>query len=392
MFEKTENMSWIENELKALKEDDLYRKLRSLQLTRSGVRAVWQDRELTLFCSNDYLGLAHHPRMIQALKKAVEQSGAGAGASQLISGHSQIHQEFAAQTAVFKRKEAALIYGSGYLANLGAISALAAKEDLIVMDKLCHASLIDGARLSGAMVRVFPHKRYERCEELIKNAPEAQKKWIISDTVFSMDGDSADISELIRIKEMHGAMLLLDDAHGTGVFGLEGRGACEDQGLEPGVDVLTGTFSKAIGILGGFVCASAAVVDYLVNKSRPFIFATALPPALCAAGIQAIEIIRDSPEIRRKLWRNIQKLHEGLSGAGWQTGPIHSPIMPVIVHGEKEALAISEKLLERNLLVPAVRYPAVAKGQARLRVTVSAEHDEEDIRNLVYAFNTLTQR
>ncbi|HXV28178.1 MAG TPA: 8-amino-7-oxononanoate synthase [bacterium] len=379
--------SLLQEELEVLKARDLYRKLRSLRMT-CATRAEFEGRELLLFCGNDYLGLSHHPRVIEAAKKACEEYGVGAGAARLISGTSELHTRLEESLASFKGKEKALIFTAGYLANLGILSTLAGEGDLVVMDKLCHASLIDGARLSGAHLRVFPHKNYEKCEEIFQKSPGFRKRFLVSDTVFSMDGDLADLQALVRIKERYEAFLLVDDAHGTGVLGLEGKGAAEDLKIEEKIDCVAGTLSKALGCVGGFAAASPETIDYLINFSRPFIFATALPPAICQAALTALEVLRTEPEIRHRLWQNIQKMHEGLLASGFASGPIGSPIFPVMIGPEKEALRLSDALFELGLLVPAVRYPTVPKGKARLRVTVSASHSEQDIRKLIRALET----
>ncbi len=266
----------IQEEIERLKQNNLYRELRVLQ-KKNALEASFQNHPLTLFCGNDYLGLSHHPRLIRAAQQALESEGVGSGASRLISGTSEIHEKLEKRTALFKNKESALVYTAGYLANLGVLSALAGQDDVIVMDKLCHASLIDGAKLSGATLRVFPHKNYERCEELLAQCHD-KKIFLVSDTVFSMDGDRADIQKLIQLKEKYQAFLILDDAHGTGVMGKKGRGATE--GFEDQIDVITGTFSKALGAIGGFAAMSSEIRQYLINKSRSFIFATSLPPAI----------------------------------------------------------------------------------------------------------------
>ena len=375
------SLSVFEDELELLRDKCLYRRLKTLD-PAGPVKALWQGREILLFCGNDYLGLARHPRVMQAAKKALEQHGTGAGAARLISGTSEMHTALEEKLAGIKKKERALVFSAGYLANLAVLSALAGEGDVIVMDKLCHASLIDGARLSGAGLRVFPHRHYAKCEQILKQAPENAKKILVTDTVFSMDGDLADMQELIRLKKTYGCLLVADDAHGTGVLGLTGGGALEDDGLEQGADVITGTLSKALGGLGGFAAASGTVIDYLINKARPFIFATALPPLLCAAALESLKVIEEEPGVRHALWRNIQRMTEALSRAGWEIGPIRSPILPLVIGAEGDALALSERLLQQGFFIPAVRYPSVAKGKARLRITVSGAHTAEEIEKL----------
>ena len=366
-------------ELEALQAKGLFRKLRTLSHHR-GTHAVCEGKEVILFCGNDYLGLSHDPRLAQAAKQALEKYGLGAGAARLISGTTDLHVQLEEALARFKKKERALVFGSGYLANLGVLSALAGKKDLIVMDKLCHASLIDGARLSGAATRVFPHKNYRRCEEILRKAAGFRRRILVSDSIFSMDGDLAEIGELVRLKEKYNCLLIMDDAHGIGVFGSEGQGLAEGEAI----DVIIGTLSKACGVFGGFAAVSAATAEHLINFSRPFIFATAPPPVVMAAALAALHVIQTEPSLRKRLWQNIDQVHSFLKERGM--GPANlSPIIPLVVGEEKKAVKLSEELLERGILIPAIRYPTVAKGKARLRLTVSAAHTESDLEKLFQA-------
>ncbi len=373
--------SFFEDALKDLEAGHLLRKTRVLEST-GPVTARLDKKNVLLFCGNDYLGLSHHPRLIEAFTKAAKTKGVGSGAARLISGTSEFHTKLEEEIAKFKNKRKAVLYTAGYLANLGTLTALAGKKDLIVMDKLCHASLIDGAKLSGAEVRVFPHKNYSRAEELLGKETEG-RKILVSDAVFSMDGDLADIAQLIQLKKKSGALLILDDAHGTGVMGPSGRGAAE--GFEHEIDIITGTLSKAAGCLGGFAAASGPAADYLVNFSRPFIFATSMPPALCAAACQAIEIMEKETGLNQKLWENIETLRGLLKKAGFSLPAEKSPIIPVMIGAEDRALKTAEFLLKEGLLIPAIRTPTVAKGKARLRVTLSAAHAEKDLLKLTDA-------
>ncbi len=381
------NRIFFEDELSELAAHDLYRKIRTLEKTK-GAHAVFEGRDLLLFCGNDYLGLSKDRRVLAAFQEAAADYGVGSGAARLISGTTALHTRLEERIAESKKKESALVYSAGYLANLGVLTALAGEKDLIVMDKLCHASLIDGARLSGATVRVFPHKNYGRLEEILEKNEEHRKRIIVSDTVFSMDGDLADLPGLVRIKEKYDCLLIVDDAHGTGVLGLKGGGAAEDLGLEAKIDVITGTLSKAVGCLGGFAAASKTVIEYLVNFSRPFIFATSLSPALCAAALEAFKIFEEDAPLRHKLWQNIQKINDGILSLGFSSPEITSPIFPIILGDEKKALEASESLLQQGIFVPAIRPPSVPKGSSRLRLTVSAAHSEEDIAKLMSALQS----
>lgn len=374
------NTSFIKEALADLKDQNLYRKLKTLEPI-SPVRAVFEGRELTLFCANDYLGLTHHPQVIKSFQEAALKYGAGAGAARLISGTSSVHTQLENKIAAHKKKEKALVYSAGYLANLGVLSALAGEGDLILMDKLCHASLVDGARLSGAELRVFPHKNYSRAEEILSQS-NAPRKLIVSDTVFSMDGDRADIESLAGLKAKYGALLILDDAHVTGVFPDEEGNPVGQETFLGKADVITGTLSKALGVIGGFAAGSAEMIEYLINFSRPFIFATAVPPAVCAAALESLKIAEEG-FLRKRLWQNIRLMQALLKKTGFEVMNEDTPIFAVMFGAEQAALSASERLLKEGLLVPAIRYPTVPKGKARLRVTLSAAHEPADLEKLI---------
>ncbi len=375
----------IQKQLEGLKEANLYRSIRVLE-EQEGTRAVFEGRKILLFCGNDYLGMSRHPRVLAAAHKAIDQYGVGARSARLMSGSTDAHARLEKKIAAFEHKDGALVFGSGYLANLGILTAFAGKEDTVIMDKLCHASLIDGARLSGAEIRVFPHKNYKKCEEILKKC-EAPRKLLVTENVFGMDGDRADLQELSRLKREYGALLIVDDAHGTGVFATGSLGSTA--GFSQSIDLIMGTLSKAIGGLGGFVAADKALIDHLVNFSRPFIFATALPPVLCEAAREAFCVIEEEPALLEKLWSNIREVHQGLTKLGFRLAEPESAVLPVILGDEGKTVAAFEKLLAQGLFIPAVRYPTVPKGKARLRITVSAAHAPTDITELLKAFKTL---
>ena len=375
----------ITEELEEIRSKNLYRKLKTLSPGK-GAHAIWQGKDLLLFCGNDYLGLSHHPRVISAAQRSLEKYGLGAGAARLISGTSDLHTQLEEELAHFKSKERTLFYGSGYLTNLGVLSALAGKEDLIVMDKLSHASLIDGARLSGAALRIFPHKDYSKCREILEKNEEYRRKILVSDTIFSMDGDQADLEELIRIKNKYECVLVVDDAHGVGVFGPTGKGLTE--GKEKEIDVIVGTLSKAFGVFGGFAAASETLVEYFINSSRSFIFATAPPPLVAAAGLEALHLIQEDPSLRQKLWHHTERVKKFLETRDFSFEQ-PSPIFPIVLGDEKKAVEISEALLEIGILIPAIRYPTVPRGKARLRLTLSAAHTEEDLEKLFEALRKI---
>jgi len=366
----------IDQRLETARRDSLYREMP-------------HDAEgLLNFADNDYLGLAREERLSKVFADAVRQQGAGAGAARLILGTQGAHMRLEKELAAFKSKEAALVYGSGYAANLGIVSALVGEGDLVLEDKLNHASLIDAARLSGAEMRVYPHKNMKRLEELLQTHQHVEKKLIITDSVFSMDGDVAPLKELVALKNKYGALLMIDEAHGTGVFGENGEGLAAAEGVEADIDIAMGTLSKALGLFGGFVAGRKALINYLINFSRPFIFATAPPPGLMTAGSYALGLVRQEPERRRRLWEIVKRVQAFLSDLGLETSESASPIIPIMLGKEARALEWARHLRGQGLLIPAIRYPTVKKGQARLRLTLSARHTDKDLEVLFSAFQS----
>lgn len=364
------------SELERLREESLYRRLRE-QEQISPVRALIDGREALLFAGNDYLGLASHPEVIAAATAATQSYGASAGAARLITGNSGLYRQLEERVAAFKGKEAALVFPSGYMANLGLISAIAGPGDTIYMDRLNHASLYDGWRLAGARLRRYRHADAGHLAGLIEPAAGEETSLVATDGVFSMDGDLAPLPELRELAAPGGAQLVVDDAHGTGVVGPGGRGTAAHFGIEADVEI--GTFSKAAGSLGGFVAADRELIDYLVNKARPFIFTTGLPPAALAASHEALRLFEEEGWRRERVLELSRRARGELAAAGFVIPEGITPIIPLIVGGEEKALSLSELCLERGLFVPAVRTPAVPKGQARLRLTVSAAHSDEEL-------------
>ncbi len=377
-------MRTIRKKIEDLKEKNFYRELRVLE-NHQGLHANFNGQKTTLFCSNDYLGLTHHTRILEAAKRAIDKNGVGAGGARLISGTFSAHKKLEDKIAQIKEQETALVFGSGFLANIGTLTAIAGKDDILILDKLCHASLVDGARQSGAELRVFPHKNYEKCEEILKK-DTAGKKIVVTESIFSMDGDLADLKEIVRIKNKYGATLVVDDAHGTGVVGAAGGGATKDV---KGIDVVIGTLSKSVGAFGGFVASSNQIIEEIINFSRAFIFATALPPAICEAAHEAFCVMENEPQLQKKLWENINEVYQELTRMGFLIAAPKSAILPVVLGDEKKAVDMFEALLRNGVFIPAVRYPTVAKGKARLRITLSATHKKEDIQKLLQAFKSV---
>lgn len=364
--------------LREIDEAGLLRTLREISPSQSVV--VRRDGcGLVNFSSNDYLGLATHPALIEAARNELAVSGAGSGASRLISGSLPAHRRFEEAMAEFKRTPAALLFSSGYAAAAGTIPAILSESDVVILDKLAHACLIDGARLSGAHMRVFPHNDLDALESRLRWARDTHPRsriLVVVESVYSMDGDAAPLAGIVELKDRHGAWLMVDEAHGVGVLGECGRGLVDALGLGGRVEIQMGTLGKALGSSGAYVCGSAALRDVLVNRARSFIFSTAPPPSAAAAAEAAIRLLTGSPEgpLRlERLHKNIRALHPSAVSA----------IHPVIVGAEPDAVAASSRLVSAGFLVPAVRFPAVARGQARLRISLSADHTGEMLQRLL---------
>jgi 8-amino-7-oxononanoate synthase len=334
------------------------------------------------FAANDYLGLSHHPALIEAARQMTAQRGTGAGASRLVTGTDAAVLALEEQLAAWKEKEAALVFSSGYAAALGTIPALVGKGDTVILDKLAHASLIDAARLSGATVRTFPHNDIGRLKALLAKISSGKTRiLVVTESIFSMDGDAAPLLELVELKDRYGAWLLVDEAHATGLYGATGAGLVAEAGLSARVEIVMGTLSKALGGVGGFIAGSRVLIDWLVNRARSFIYSTALPPGVIAAGRAAVELCQE-PEgasLRGRLWGNVARFHAGLP-ARWKSGTLSaSAIQPLICGEATAALELAAKLREAGFLIPAIRYPTVPRHAARLRVTLSAAHVDKDI-------------
>ena len=372
----------FEDELDELKQQSLLRRLREIE-SPPGTAITYAGGQLVNFSSNDYLGLAGENFLREAAKAAIDAYGVGATSSRLICGTLQPHAALEKKLAEFKRAEAALSFSSGYAAALGTLGAVAGKGDVIILDKLSHASLIDGARLSGAVLRVFPHNHLEKLEEHLQWAgqehPQARVV-VVTESVFSMDGDRAPLAELVDLKDYYGALLLLDEAHAVGVIGPNGRGLADRLGLAGRVDIQMGTLSKALGVSGGYVCGNRAMIDWLLNRARSFVYSTAPPPALAAAACAAIEFLEsaDGEARRRRLWENLQVLAAELP-PDLTPEKLQSAIIPIILGEEETAIQASKLFYDNGVFIPAIRYPAVPRGAARLRLTLSAAHTPEEI-------------
>ncbi len=365
-------MTDIADRLEELRDRGLYRRLRLISGPQ-GPRVLLDGRGVLLLCSNNYLGLADHPRVRQAAAEAAMRWGAGAGASRLISGNMSLHRRLEARLAEFKGYEAALLFGSGYLANMGAIAALARRGEVVFSDELNHASIVDGCRLSRAETFVYHHGDTEHLAWGLREA-KGRGALIVTDGVFSMDGDVAPLEELMRLARRHDCRLMVDEAHATGALGPGGRGAVAAAGLSGEVDVVMGTLGKALGSYGAYVCASREIVDYLVNAARPFVFSTAPPPPVLAAALAALELLESHPHRVERLQANASVLRGALAAEGLAAGGSETQIVPVEVGGTERTMELSERILERGVFAQGIRPPTVPEGSSRLRFTVMATH------------------
>ena len=375
----------LAGELAGIESADLRRTVREVA-SAQGARVRLEGREVLNFSSNDYLGLANHPALKESAVQAIENFGTGAGAARLISGSQSPHHELENVLANFKGTESALAFSSGYAAALGTIPALVGTGDVVVLDKLVHASLVDAAKLSGAKLRVSKHNDLADLARILEWAAEqGGRTLVVAESVYSMDGDLAPLLNLVELKEQHGAWLMLDEAHATGLYGEGRRGVVEEFGVAARVEVQMGTLGKALGAAGGYICGSNELVDLLRHRARSFVFSTAPMPAQAAAARAGIKVLEsaEGEERRTRLWSLVDELKNGLIGLGWQLPVVQSAILPLMVGAEAEAIALSEQLLEAGVFVPPIRYPTVARGEARLRITVSAAHSSDDIKKLL---------
>ena len=408
----------FEEQLKSLRAASLDRHLREVASAQAAeIVMLGRDRRarrLINFSSNDYLGLANDSRLREVTISAINEFGVGAGASRLISGTQSPHRDLERALGKWKGTDAALCFSSGYAAAIGTMPALVGKNDVVLLDKLCHASLIDGAKLSGAILRVFPHNNLRKVQNHLEWAARihpSKRVLIVTESVFSMDGDRAPLRELVELKKQFNALLMLDEAHAVGVIGPHGRGLAADQNLTDDIDVHMGTMSKALGVSGGYVCGSCSLIEWLINRARSFIYSTAPPAAIAAAALAAVNFLSSSEgeERRLLLWQRIRLLRKlllsldlGLLDTGSKRSTLNaqrstlnedsvSAILPLIVGDEQAAMDLASALQDEGFLVPAIRYPTVAKGSARLRITVTAAHSEDQIRALCHTIKRVSK-
>jgi 8-amino-7-oxononanoate synthase len=372
--------------LTQLRQKSLFRELKTVEEIQGPTVRIG-DRFLVNFASNDYLGLSQHPSVKAAAKAAIDRFGAGSGASRLITGTGYAHTKFEEEIATFKGAESALLFSTGYAAALGTITSLVGPGDVVILDKLAHACLIDGAKLSGASLRVFPHNNVAKLKHQLAWARQAHpqgRTLVVTESIFSMDGDFGDLAAIVDLKTEFQALLLVDEAHATGVIGARGAGLVAALGLTRQVDIQMGTLSKAFGASGGFICGSKTMVQLLVNRARSFIYSTALPPSCAAAASAALEIVRseEGNTLRSRLRTNVRLLAEYLTTTAQRVTDPVSPIYPLLIGDEQQTLRLAGTLYTNGFLAPAIRYPTVARGSARLRITLSSAHSLEQIQLL----------
>lgn len=380
-----DKLAWIEQELENLKAAGLYNTIRTIESPMDAWMTI-DGRQLLNFCANNYLGLANHPRIREAAKAAIDQYGIGPGAVRSIAGTNSLHIELEQQLADFKQAEACITFQSGFTANLAAIPALVGRGDVIFSDELNHASIIDGSRLSRAEVVRYAHNDPQDLERKINEASGYNRRLIITDGVFSMDGDIAPLDKICEVAERHGVMLMVDDAHGEGVLGRGGRGIVDHFGLHGRVDIEVGTLSKAFGVVGGLVAGKATIVEWLRQRGRPFLFSSAMTVPDTAACIEAVKMLSESTELIDQLWGNAQIFREGMRQMGFDTGLSQTPIVPVMLGEAPLAQQFSRRLFEEGVFAMAIGYPTVAQGKARIRVMNSAAHSNEDIETALETF------
>ena len=371
-------LGYLSTELESLKAQGLYRHLRVLQ-DEQRAHTTFDGRSVVNLSSNNYLGLTTHPRLRERALQALERYGVGTGSVRTIAGTMAIHMELEQRLAEFKQTEATVVFQSGFTANAGTVSALLNKEDVIISDELNHASIIDGCRLSRAAIKVFPHKDVDAARTILAGLPVAQRKLLNTDVVFSMDGDLGPLPGLCAVAEEYGAIMMVDDAHASGVFGRNGRGTIDHFGMHGRVDVQVGTLSKAIGALGGYVAGSRAFIEFLYHRARPFLFSTSHPPSVAATCLAALDVLQEEPEIIERLWDNTRFFKDGLKRLGFNTGPSESPITPVIVGDGALAMTLSDQLFAQGVFAQGIAFPTVARDKARVRTIVTATHTRDEL-------------
>ncbi len=378
-------LGYLAGELEALREQGLFRRLRILSDEQKATTVV-DGRQVVNLSSNNYLGLTTHPKLRERALDAIRRYGVGAGSVRPIAGTLEIHMELERRLAEFKKTEAVVVFQSGFAANAGSVAAILGKDDVVISDELNHASIIDGCRLSRASIKVFPHKNVDAARRILTELPTSQRKLLITDGVFSMDGDLGALPDLCALAEEFNCIMMVDDAHASGVFGKNGRGTIDHFGMHGRVDIQVGTLSKAFGALGGYVAGSRSLIEFLYHRARPFLFSTSHPPAVAATCLAAIDVLLEEPQIIDQLWDNTRFFKAGLRSLGFDTGFSESPITPVIVGEARLAMALSDRLFEKGVFAQGIGFPTVARDKARVRTIVTATHTRSDLQLALDAF------
>ena len=378
-------LAYLAAELDTLKAQGLYRRLRVLEDEQKSQTTV-DHRLVVNLSSNNYLGLTTHPHMRERALEATRRFGVGTGSVRTIAGTMTIHAELERKLAEFKKTEAVVVFQSGFAANAGTVAAILDKDDIVVSDELNHASIIDGCRLSRATIKVFPHKDVDGARKVLESLSARRRVLLITDGVFSMDGDLGPLPALCSLAEEHGCIMMVDDAHASGVFGANGRGTIDHFGMHGRVDIQVGTLSKAIGVLGGYVAGTRSLIEFLQHRARPFLFSTSHPPAVAAACIAALEVLMEEPQVIERLWENTRFFKAGLTRLGFNTGVSESPITPVIVGDGALAMRLSDRLFESGVFAQGIAFPTVAVGKARVRTIVTATHTQDELQFALDAF------
>jgi glycine C-acetyltransferase len=385
-------LGYLAEQIAEWKQAGTYQRLHELESACGAVSRV-DGREVINLASNNYLGLTTHPRLVEAAIEAARKYGAGTGAVRTISGTMDLHMELERRIAAFKHVEACVVFQSGFAANSGTVAAILGPEDHIISDELNHASIIDGCRLSKAKIHVFPHRDIEAAERKLAELTSAPgRKLLITDGVFSMDGDIAPLPQLVRIAEKYGAIMMVDDAHASGVLGRNGRGTVDHFGLHGRVHIQVGTLSKAVGVLGGYVCGSRNLIEYLYHRARPFLFSTSHPPAVTAACLAAFEVLEQEPGRIERLWENTRFFQQQLRAAGFDLGLSETPITPILVGEAKTAHEFSRLLFEEGVFAVGIGYPTVPRGKARIRTIVTATHTREQLAQAAEAIKRVARK
>jgi glycine C-acetyltransferase len=376
--QRIDPLGYLGEELDSLKQQGLYRRLRVLEDEQKARTTIDGRAEVNL-SSNNYLGLTTHPKLRQRAHEALDRYGVGSGSVRTIAGTMDIHMELERKLADFKKTEAVVVFQSGFTANAGTVSSILSKEDVIISDELNHASIIDGSRLSRATIKVFPHRDVDAAKKILSEIPPGPRKLLITDGVFSMDGDLGPVADLCTAAEEYGAIMMVDDAHASGVFGKHGRGTIDHFNCHGRVHVQVGTLSKAIGALGGYVAGSQNLIEFLYHRARPFLFSTSHPPSVAATCIAAIDLLLEEPQIIERLWENTRFFKAGLQTLGFNTGISQSPITPVIVGEGALAMKLSDRLFEEGVFAQGIAFPTVARDKARVRTIVTATHTRDEL-------------